>query len=193
MNDEEKRRRLVMWVTQRVLPHEMRVRAWLARSQVTEVEIDDLIQEAYCRLSALEDVSHIDNPGGFFFQTVRNIHLNRIKHARIVRIESLTELELNETMDETPSPERIAGDRREWDRVQAIVDSLPPRCRDVMRMRKIEDLPQKEIARRLGITENVVENEASGGIRFILEALRAQSRTIASEYEMRRPRRRREP
>jgi RNA polymerase sigma-70 factor (ECF subfamily) len=38
-------------------------------------------------------------------------------------------------------------------------------------MRKVEGLSQREIAQRLNITENVVENNVSRGIRFLIEAV----------------------
>jgi RNA polymerase sigma-70 factor (ECF subfamily) len=38
-------------------------------------------------------------------------------------------------------------------------------------MRRIQGLPQKEIARRLGVTENVVEMQAVRGLKLILKAL----------------------
>ncbi|MCK5912139.1 MAG: RNA polymerase subunit sigma-24, partial [Caulobacter sp.] len=41
-------------------------------------------------------------------------------------------------------------------------------------MRKIEGVPQREIARRLGVTEHVVENEAVRGLRAILAAMTEQ-------------------
>ena len=41
-------------------------------------------------------------------------------------------------------------------------------------MRKIEGLPQREIARRLGVTENSVENESVRGLRAILAAITEQ-------------------
>jgi RNA polymerase sigma-70 factor (ECF subfamily) len=38
-------------------------------------------------------------------------------------------------------------------------------------MRRIQGLPQKEIAKRLGVSENVVEMQAVRGLKLILKAL----------------------
>ncbi len=56
-------------------------------------------------------------------------------------------------------------------RVQRLIAALPERCRRIFEMRKIEGLPQREIARRMGVSEHVVENESVRGLRAILAAL----------------------
>ncbi|WP_260929490.1 RNA polymerase sigma factor [Novosphingobium sp. 9] len=38
-----------------------------------------------------------------------------------------------------------------------LVETLPPRCREVFALRKIEGLHQADIAERLGITRGAVE------------------------------------
>jgi hypothetical protein len=41
-------------IAEHVMPHEGDVRAWFARARVSPEDIDDLIQEAYCKLTALD-------------------------------------------------------------------------------------------------------------------------------------------
>lgn len=53
---------------------------------------------------------------------------------------------------------------------QAIM-SLPPRCREVMIMRKVYGWSQKEIAERLDISENTVEAQVRTGVRKCTERL----------------------
>lgn len=50
--------------------------------------------------------------------------------------------------------------------------SLPVRCREVLILRKIHGLAQKEIAQRLGISENTVESLVSRGLRRCASYLR---------------------
>jgi RNA polymerase sigma-70 factor (ECF subfamily) len=51
----QSRKDIVACVGSHVLPHEAAVRAWLERAQ----DIDDVIQEAYSRLAALDSVARI--------------------------------------------------------------------------------------------------------------------------------------
>jgi RNA polymerase sigma-70 factor (ECF subfamily) len=173
---QDGRARIVAWLGREILPHEADVRAWLRRSLAAAGDADDVIQEAYCRLASLASIDHIENPRAYFFQAARSVALEQIRRARVVRIETVTEIDaLNVELDE-PSPERIAGGRRELAQVQRLIAGLPERCRRIFEMRKIEGLPQREIARRMGVTENVVENESVRGLRAILAAL-AQGET----------------
>lgn len=167
----DSRARIVAWVGREILPHEADVRAWLRRSLVSDGEVEDVVQEAYCRLLALQNTSHIASPRAYFFTAARAVVIDHLRRSRVVRIETATEIEaLNVVLDE-PSPERIATSRRELERVRRLIAALPDRCRRVIEMRKIEGLPQREVARQLGVTETIVENDVIKGQRLILKAL----------------------
>ena len=168
---QDGRARIVAWLGREILPHEADVRAWLKRSLPTGGDVDDIIQETYCRLAGLASIDHIETPRAYFFQAARSIVLEQLRRARVVRIETVTEIEALSIEWDEPSPERIAGGRRELARVQRLIAALPDRCRRIFEMRKIEGLPQREIARRMGVSENVVENESVRGLRAILAAL----------------------
>jgi RNA polymerase sigma-70 factor (ECF subfamily) len=172
--ENERRRRIVAWVADHVMPHEAKVRAWLARSRMSNEDIDDVIQEAYCRLSALDGFESVDRPDAYFFSIARNLLASQMRRSKIVRIEAVAEIEALSPFDEAPSPERAASARIELARVRELVAALPERCRRIFEMRKIEGLPQREIAERLGVNESVVENDGAKGVRLVLAALRAQ-------------------
>jgi RNA polymerase sigma-70 factor (ECF subfamily) len=179
--EQEKRARIVAWVAHSVMPHEGKVRAWLARSRVQREDIDDVIQEAYCRLSALEDVEGIDRPDAYFFSIARNLLASNLRRAKIVPMETVAEIDALAPFDETPSPERQAAGRIELARVRQLVDTLPERCRRIFELRKIEGLPQRDIAARLGVSESIVENDGAKGVQLILARLReAEDTSIAA-------------
>lgn len=168
---EDGRSAIVAWVGSQILPHEAEVRAWLRRAGAAPHDIDDIVQEGYCRLAALATVSHIQNGRAYFFQTVRSIAIERVRRARVVRIDSVPEIEALSIVDHEPSPERIVASRRELSRVQALIDGLPERCRQIFMLRRIQGMSQRDIARLLGVTENVVETQSMRGLRLILQAL----------------------
>ncbi|GFE77760.1 RNA polymerase sigma factor [Novosphingobium sp. TCA1] len=177
---------LVGWVGSNILPHERQLRKWL-RSAFLTIDVDDVVQEAYCRISELECVDHIDDPARYLFRTARNIVLEQLRRERVVRIDAasgMAEME-NGLVDEF-SPERIAAGRSALQRVERLIDALPDRARQVFRLRKIEDVPQREIAARLGLSENVVENEVARGLRRILQQMTEDER-IEMPVRRRRP------
>jgi RNA polymerase sigma-70 factor (ECF subfamily) len=170
----QSRQQIIAWVGSQVLPHEAALRAWLRSSGTSIDQIDDIVQETYCRLAGLSSVAHIANGRAYLFQTARNVMLEQIRRARIVRIDSMTELEALSISDSEPSPEQVAGDRRELRRIQELIEGLPDRCRRIFELRRIHGMSQREIARRLGVSENVVEMQAVRGLRLILKALESQ-------------------
>ena len=158
------------WVGSEILPHEADVRAWLRRTLDPD-DLEDVIQESYCQISGLKDVGHIRSGRAYFFTVARSIVLMRLRRARIVSIESVTEIESLNIVGDEPSPERIAAGRRELDRVRRLIEGLPDRCRRIFELRKVEGLPQREVAQRLGVTEHVVENDVVKGLKLILQAI----------------------
>ena len=176
---KQSRAEIVAFVGSHILPHEADVRAWLRWAGGLAADIDDIVQETYCRLAALETVSHIANGRAYFFRTARNITIEKIRRARVVRIDCVTEIDALNVVDDGPSPERVVAGRRELRRVQALVEGLPERCRQIFTLRRIHGLSQREVATRLGVTENVVEAQAARGLRLILRAL---SETPAQDH-----------
>ncbi|WP_114953986.1 RNA polymerase sigma factor [Sphingosinicella terrae] len=165
------------------MPHEPEVRAWLSRSRVPDDQIDDVVQEAYCRLAALERIDMIDRPGAYFFSIARNLLLAQIRRQRIVSIESVAEIEAMAPFDDAPSAERALDGKLELARVRAVLATLPERCRRIFEMRKIDGVPQKEIAARLGVNEGIVENESRKGLLLILAALKRSDSDAERGFE----------
>jgi len=58
------------------------------------------------------------------------------------------------------SPEARAGAHQELRQLARALDDLPKKCREVVWLRRIDDMSQKEVAKRLGLSEKTVE--ASG-------------------------------
>src|SRR3546814_10335745 len=82
-------------------------------------------------------VGHIRSGRAYFFTAARSIVLMRLRRQRIVSIESVTEIESLNIVGDEPSPERVAGGRRELDRVRRLIEGLPDRCRRIFELRKV--------------------------------------------------------
>jgi RNA polymerase sigma factor (sigma-70 family) len=167
----ESRKDVVAWVGSHVLPHEAAVRAWLKKWTGRAQDIDDVIQEAYSRLAALDSVAHISSGRAYLFQTTRNIVLEQVRRSKIVRIDSMADLGSISIVDETPTLDRIVGGARELERVEQLIDRLPFKCRRVFVLRRIHGVSQREIAKELGISESAVEKQAIRGLKLILKAM----------------------
>jgi len=167
---DERRERIVEWVEREILPHEASLRRWLGR-MVPSDGVEDLVQDIYCKLAGLEEVAHIRNPRAYLFQAARSLIRDQIRRSRIVKFEAVADMGSMDFVLDEPSPERTVAGRRELATVVELIACLPERARRIVELRKIEGLPQREIARLMGVTETIVENDVSRGMRFILKAL----------------------
>jgi RNA polymerase sigma-70 factor (ECF subfamily) len=167
----ERRRALALWVAREIMPHEPRIRAWFLRRRVSPDEVDELMQDAYCRLVMLDAVEHIDCPHAYFFSVCRNLMVRRLKRQQIAPFEAISEIESYRDSG-APSPEEQVASRLAFDRVRTMLASLPERCRRIVELRKIEGWSQKEVASHMGMTEKAVEKQVSVGVRAIREGWR---------------------
>jgi RNA polymerase sigma factor (sigma-70 family) len=163
------------WFLQEVLPLEAALVRYLRRNWRDESEIADLRQEVYVRVydKALSAIPAQTKP--FVFMTARNLIIDRVRRLRVVCIEAVADIEeLDVTADEL-TPDRVASAREELRCLQAALDRLPPRCREVVALRKIEGLSQRDVAARLGIKEDTVEHHVAKGMRALADALSERS------------------
>ena len=182
----EFRQDIVAWVGGHVLPHEGAVRGLLRRARLADDEIDDIVQEAYCRIAALESAAHIADGRGYLVMTARNILLENIRRSRIVRIDAVADLDRLGVIEESPSPEMSTNDRRQLERVGRLIQALPDRCRQVFILRRIQGLSQRDAARRMGVTENVIEAQTARGLKLILKAVAEDDQPFVATTERER-------
>jgi len=73
--------------------------------------------------------------------------------------------------------------------------AVPDRCRRIFGLRKVEGMPQRQIAALMGVTETMVENDVVKGQRLILQRLAegetTESRNTATRKDDERARDRR--
>lgn len=150
-----------IWLARHVLPHESALRAWLQNRRLEGLEVDDIIQETYARLIALKTVDGVRNPKTYAFQAAYSVMMTHVRRSKVVAFQTVADIDhLGASADE-PSPENAVADRDELQHLGEAVAALPGRVRDVFIMRRIEGLPQKDVARRLSLSESTVEKHMS--------------------------------
>jgi RNA polymerase sigma factor (sigma-70 family) len=167
----QSRTEVIAWVGSNIVPHEASLRAWLRRMSVSEEEISDIVQDAYVSIARLESIAHIRSGKNYLFQTAKSSILMKVRRERIVAIDRLTEIEALTLADDEPGPERRVSARLELERVRRLIAALPDRCREIFELRRIQGVPQREIAEKLGLPEHTVEAQAIRGLKLILKAI----------------------
>lgn len=132
------------------------IRSWLRnRASVPPGDIDDLAQEVFLRLLRYSDDVTVDNPQGYLFRIAANVANEWRERSRVRRPHDdswLDELQI-ESGDE---PENAFAKTRANEYVQAAVDRLPPRQREVLLLHVNEGLTYKQIAQQRGLTYRIV-------------------------------------
>lgn len=169
MNTDE----LSAWFVEEILPLEGVLERFLRRNWRDVDEISDLRQEVYARVFDSCADTRPESAQAFVLTTARNLLIDRARRAQIVSIETYADMDaLAPTLDEL-SPERYLSARSELKLLQVALNLLPARCREVVMLRKIEGLSQREVASKMGITEDTVERQVSKGVRALATALQA--------------------
>lgn len=168
------------WFVREILVHEEALVAWLARCWPRRDEVHDLRQETYARVYQAASRGLPQQPKSFLFATARNLMADHARRSRVVSIEPMGDFDASFVPMDELSPERWCGGRQVLARLAEAFDRLPDRCREVMWLRRVEELSQKEVAVRLGISEKTVEKHVAKGMRLVAAHLYGGPHAAAS-------------
>lgn len=179
----DKRVERAQWLAHNILPHEANIRSWLYRIIRHSIDADDVVQEAYARLSAMETVANIHNPRAYFFQTVISIlkRETRRELARPFEI-NIDVHQVKVAAHDIPADRQYEA-REDLSRLIAAVETLPPKCRQVFIMRRVQGMAQRDIASALEISENTVEKHINRAIKLLTSHMEPAERPARAPAE----------
>jgi RNA polymerase sigma-70 factor (ECF subfamily) len=157
------------WLARNVLPHEGLLRAKLRAIRTYGLEVEDIIQETYTRILSVQSLESITYPKQYALLTAKAIIVDHIRHSRVVSIASGGKLESLDVPEPTANAEELLEIHEE---VLAVTDALaqiPKLSREILIMRRVERISQKDVARRLGISEKTVEKHMARGARHLVK------------------------
>lgn len=146
------------------------LRFMLAR-KCDPAEVDDLLQDLYVKLSSIR-TGPVSNPRAYLYQMANNLlhDHRRGRQRRQARddqwVRSRAGLDLE--TDASPTPEESAIARDQLDRVNEALEEMPERTSTILKMYRLEDVSQKEIATILGLSLSAVEKHLQRAYRKLL-------------------------
>ena len=152
------------WFENQILPHDAELRNFLHKIAPPGL-VDDLVQETYIRVLKARTVSVVRSPRGLLFAIARNAARDTYRKSAISRTIQVAEIEEIGVLDDARDSAELTCVHQELSILEAAILSLPPRCREVLMLRKLEGLSHGEIASRLGITVHTVEAQLTNGLR----------------------------
>ncbi len=148
------------------LQNEKALKKYLKRFFSRAQDIDDVAQETFLKAFASEAKSEIKAPKSFLFTVAKHTALNEIAK----KSNSTTDYIEDSANSNVLEDEAQVSAEQEFDSKQKLivfskaVASLPPNCRRVFLLRKMEGLKVKEIARKLDISVSGVEKHIATGL-----------------------------
>ena len=140
----------------------VRVAAAMLRDHDAAEEVaQDVMHELWRRAHAMDAAVSLR---AYLLRSVRNRALNHVRHLRVRRE---TQGDVEALYDEPVASDApvVAGELREA--IQRAVAELPPRCREVFELSRVDGLRYDEIAESLGISVKTVEAQMGKALRVL--------------------------
>lgn len=134
---------------------------------------EDLVQDAWIRVEAVERLRPLTEPVGYLYRTVRNLALDVYRARRRTgrsSVEALMDQGVHPT-DDAPSPEAAAMARSEMQRLLQVLDELPPRTRRAVILYKVEGLKLRDVAARLNVSVSLAQTLVVDGVEHCASRL----------------------
>ncbi len=159
------------------------LRAYLRRKFATLSETDDVVQESYLRLFRAKAAGTLRSVRGFLFTVARHAAIDVFRQRQTVSFDDVIKHDALSVLDDRPGVAETVCRKQELGLLAEAIESLPPRCRQVIKLRKIYGLSHKEIAVRLGIAEGTVNVQVGRGMRRCIEFLEARGVIVTARHD----------
>lgn len=119
----------------------------------------DALQDAWLNIARTETLGVVRNPGNYIFGVAMNAARDRMRDSSTRHLSAAEIDGLLEIVDDAPDPAHMAETKSDWRMLEAILEDLPPRRRDILLAARLDGTPRQEIARQMGISLRLVEKE----------------------------------
>ena len=124
---------------------------------------EELVQEAYMRLSRAMTLQTIDNPRAYLFRIAANLARDALRRDKREKHYKASE----PTDAASPAAGEIVARQQELELLRAAIERLPDKCRRVFVARKYDNMSYREIAAVEQISEKTVENHIGRALKLL--------------------------
>lgn len=132
-------------------------------------DAEEVVHDVFVKLWDIHPmINEEKNFEGFLFIMTRNIIFDRFRKSFN---ESFYKMTLLDAFEESYSieDELDAADLHEY--IKSLISQLPPRCQEVFRLSREQNMTYKEIAELLSLSEKTVEHHISDALKFLRSRL----------------------
>lgn len=160
------------WFDEEVHPHRGDLHDYVRRSFPGVRDVDDVVQDSLLRIWTARAGRQIGCARAFLFKIARHRALDLLRRDRASPLVSVRDLAALSVAEDEPTPADALSTAEKIDLLAAAIADLPERCREIVVLRKLRRLPQREVAARLGLSERTVEVQVARGTRRCADFLR---------------------
>lgn len=134
----------------------------------SESQAEDVAQSLWFKIQRIDDEPPIRNRRGFLYRLARNLALDHLRGEKVRGAIFIEDKAAPDIPAETPSPLAALLGQEDLARVNAAIESLSPRCRQALYLRRIEQLAAQEVAERMGISRQMVARYIAQAMEHLL-------------------------
>jgi RNA polymerase sigma factor (sigma-70 family) len=149
------------------------LQAFFRRRIRRQDDVADLAQEVYLRMLRVSDRDAIRNPVGYLYTVASNLVK---EHAALERRQAnsvdIADAPAEEQLETLPTFEGDTDARLRAARLKVVLQELRPKCRAAVVLRFTHELPYREIALHLGVSQQMAK-------KYVAQALGHCQRRMA--------------
>lgn len=125
----------------------------------------DLVQESFLRVLGVQRSGQaVLNLRALLYRTARNLVTDQHRRTLVRQHEDEEALAEDVAAPQHLQPEELLASRQVIQRYLQAIEDLPPRCREAFVLYIFDELSQRDIARRMGISTSMVEKHIVRGM-----------------------------
>ncbi len=134
-------------------------------------EAEDMVQKTFCKLwEQRDDIEIHTSIKSYLYRIVHNDCINKIKQ-HTIRSEHNEHYAYEKDRLSNDVENRVLANELQQ-QVELVVNSMPPRCREIFTMSRQQQLSYAEIAKELDISVNTVETQVVKALRLLRNGLK---------------------
>lgn len=135
---------------------------------------EDLVQETYLRVIQQNSVEEIANLPAYLFRIASNLAIDYARHV-VASAQAYHEPLEDDLVCPKPLPDKITEACHEMDLLGRLIAELPPQCRRIFLLHKVQHLSHAEIAEQLGLSPRTVETQIGKALKILRDRMRASA------------------